>query len=91
MSPVDVRVQRTPNPNALKFSLGRSVLTGSASRTIASADAARGDPIAEPLFALAGVQSVFMVADFVTVIKTPAASWDELAPRIVSSLQEVFD
>jgi hypothetical protein len=89
MSPVEVRVQRTPNPNALKFSLDRSVVVGPA-RTVASAEAARGDPIAEPLFALPGVHSVFMVADFVTVIKTPEASWDELTPRIVSSIQEAF-
>ena len=91
MSPVDVRVQRTPNPNAMKFSLGRSVVEGSASRTIASAEAARGDRIAEPIFTLPGVQSVFMVADFVTVIKVVDASWDQLTPRIVSLLQEVFD
>ncbi|MGH7466808.1 MAG: NifU N-terminal domain-containing protein [Longimicrobiales bacterium] len=90
MNPIDVRVQRTPNPNAMKFSLGRPVVAGSASRTVSSAEAARGDPIAEPLFTIAGIQSIFMVADFVTVIKTPDAAWDELVPRIVSSLQEAL-
>jgi hypothetical protein len=90
MSPVEVQVQRTPNPNAMKFTLARSEADGWAARTVSSAEAARGDPIAEPLFRLGGVQSIFMVADFVTVIKTPDAAWDDLVPRIVSSLQEVL-
>jgi hypothetical protein len=74
----------------MKFSLGRPVLEGNGSRTIGSRAAAQGDPIAQPLFEIEGVQSVFMVADFVTVIKTPEASWDELVPHVVSSLQEVI-
>jgi scaffold Nfu/NifU family protein len=86
----NIAVQRTPNPNAMKFSLGQPVVAGNGSRTFGSRAAAQGDRIAEPLFEIAGVQSVFMVADFVTVIKTPEASWDELVPHIVSSLQEVF-
>jgi hypothetical protein len=90
MTPNDVRVQRTPNPNAMKFSLSRPVVAGSASRTIGSAQAALGDPVAEPLFAIEGVQSIFMVADFVTVIKTSEAVWDDLVPRIVASLQQSF-
>ena len=87
MSQPVVRVQSTPNPNAMKFSLDRPVVDGNTSRTIGSADAARGDPLAEPLFAIAGVASVFMVADFVTVIKAPDASWDVLVPAIVAALE----
>ena len=87
MSQPVVRVQRTPNPNAMKFSLDRPVVEGNASRTIGNADAARGDPLAEPLFAINGVASVFMVADFITVIKAPDASWDALVPSIVAVLE----
>jgi hypothetical protein len=87
MSQPVVRVQRTPNPNAMKFSLDRPVVEGPAARTIGSAEAARGEPLAEPLFALGGVTSVFMVADFITVIKTPDASWDTLVPAITSILE----
>jgi hypothetical protein len=83
-----VRVSRTPNPNAMKFSLDRPVVAGTASRTIGTAEAARGDPLAEPIFALTGVTSIFMVADFVTVIKTADASWDALVPAIVAILEQ---
>jgi hypothetical protein len=85
----EVRAQRTPNPNAMKFTLDRPAVE-SGSRSINSADSARGDPVAEPLFRIDGVVSVFMVADFVTVTKDAAASWDELSPKIVATLLEVY-
>ena len=85
-----VNAQRTPNPNAMKFTLDRSVVDGPQSRSINSADAARGDPVAEPIFAIPGVTGVFMVADFVTVMKSADADWDVLMPRITSSLIESF-
>ena len=88
-SPV-IRPQRTPNPNAMKFTLDRVVVEGSQSRSINSAEAARDDAVAGPLFAIPGVTGVFMVADFVTVMKEPAADWDELVPRITDVLIESF-
>lgn len=79
-------ITRTPNPNAMKFSAGRTLVEGPGRTFHSSADAS-GDPIAHPLFAVPGVTSVFMVADFVTVIKTPDASWDTLLPPITAVLE----
>jgi len=85
-----VRVSRTPNPNAMKFTLEGPVVPGDSSRSIASAEAAKGDPVAELLFAIPGVSGLFMVADFVTVMKEPSASWDDLTPPIVAALTDAF-
>lgn len=90
MNSPNVRPQRTPNPNAMKFTLDRAVVEGTQSRSINSAEAARGDAVAGPLFDIAGVTGVFMVADFVTVMKEPSASWEELVPRITDALTESF-
>jgi hypothetical protein len=82
-----VHPQPTPNPNAVRFSLSAPVL-GEKSRTIASAEAARGTPWAERLFALPGVQSLFGMKDFLTITKRPDASWDGIvgpATRILSN------
>jgi len=68
----------TPNPNAGKFALGRPAVPGGGSRTYHNAEQAAGDARAAALFALDGVASVFMVADFVTVTKTPDADWGSL-------------
>jgi Scaffold protein Nfu/NifU N terminal len=85
-----VKSQRTPNPNAMKFTLDRRVVEGKSSKTFNNSQSASGDPIAERLFALNGVNSVFMVEDFVTVTKDNSADWDTLTPRVIAVLEEVL-
>jgi hypothetical protein len=85
---VSVRYQPTPNPNAGKFTVDRQVVPGSASRSFYNAAQAESDPVASALFALDGVASVFMVADFVTVTKSPEADWDVLVPAVTETLEQ---
>ena len=72
-----VHVEGTPNPNAAKFVLDRPLpLEGS--RSYFDPEAARGDPLAERLFAVDGVEALFMVDDFITVTKAEEREWPEL-------------
>lgn len=89
MAKARVKFTETPNPQAGKFTVGRTLVEGRG-KTFDSAEAARGNPAAERLLAEPGVRSVFMVADFVTVTKDPAADWRELAPRVQAALREVL-
>lgn len=82
-----VSVTPTPNPNALKFTVG---IEFDAPKSFA-ADIETDDPIATPLLALTGVTSVFMSADFVTISKSPDAFWDEIAPQATRILEAHFD
>ncbi len=82
-----VKFDPTPNPHAGKFTVGRTLVEGRSGRTYDSAESAADEPIAAALMALEGVSGVFMVADFVTVTKTPAASWTELAPRVQDAIR----
>lgn len=84
MTPVEFHP--TPNPNAGKFVLPQP-LESPAARSYFSAEDA-DDPVARALLAIDGVRSVFMVNDFVTISKDPAAGWDALEPRIRSVLEE---
>lgn len=77
----------TPNPNALKFTVGTEFGTP---RSFAAGQET-DDPIAAPLLELPGVTSVFMSADFVTISKTPDAFWDEIAPEATRILEEHFE
>lgn len=85
-----VRFQETPNPNAGKFTVGRTLVEGRRGRTFATREEAADDPLAARLFAEAGVASVFVVADFVTVTKDADAHWAELAPRVQAALRDVL-
>ena len=81
-----VMVSPTPNPNALKFEVGVDV---NGPRTYAAGQEV-DDPTAAELLALPGVTSVFMMADFVTVSKSPEGAWDEIAPAAQAILEEAF-
>lgn len=82
-----ISVDNTPNPNALKFTVGAPV--GGPSTYVAGAEV--DDPLAADLIGIDGVTSIFLTADFVTLSKTPDASWDEIAPRAVTILEARFD
>lgn len=90
MSDVTVRFQPTPNPNAGKFTVNRTVVEGKASRSYYNAGQAAGDAMGAALFELDGVQSLFMVEDFVTVTKTPAVDWETLTPDVIRTIERTI-
>ena len=82
-----VEVQPTPNPNALKFLLDRPIAEQPTS--FFDASAASDHPVASRLFAIRGVSSLLLLGDFVTVNKSPDASWSEIKGRVKRALSEV--
>ena len=80
-----VLVETTPNPMAMKFTVG-SPVGGPATFT----DAASADERIAPILELEGVISVFMTADFVTATRTSDETWDSLVPAIVDILETTF-
>lgn len=70
-----VRFDATPNPNAIKCVLDAPI--GDSVRSYFRAEEARaaGDALAMALFALPGVTNVLIHTEWVTVGKSPDASW----------------
>ncbi|HKK08443.1 MAG TPA: NifU N-terminal domain-containing protein [Gemmatimonadota bacterium] len=89
MSEVEIRVEGTPNPNAAKFTLSRP-LPSDESRSYFDAASAAGDPLAERLFGVKGVEALLMVDNFITVTKVESARWDELVPPIRTAIREAL-
>lgn len=81
-------VQPTPNPNAAKFILDRTVAEQPTS--FFNAAAAEGHPLASKLFAIPGVSSVLLLSDFVTINKSSAARWADIKSQ-VSAVLAKFD
>lgn len=81
-----VTPEPTPNPNALKFAIGRPV-GGPATYT---SGGEIDDPTARQLLDLEGVVSVFMTADFVTLTKAPEADWTGIEDRAIEILEGRF-
>jgi hypothetical protein len=78
-----VTVSSTPNPNAVKFTVG--VPVGGPKTFVPSQPT--DDPLGNSLLGIPGVASVFMTADFVTLNKLPDAAWEP----IVESAQQVLE
>jgi NFU1 iron-sulfur cluster scaffold homolog, mitochondrial len=88
MAKPSVEFHQTPNPNAGKFVVSQQVAPVGTSRSYYEEDEAREDPVARALMRLGGIRSIFMVDDFITVTKTPAARWDELVPKVEEAIQD---
>ena len=70
----------TPNPNAIKFVLDQSV--SQQPMSFLTPAAAVNHPLAQKLFEIAGVTSVFLLGDFVTINKSPEARWPDIKRNV---------
>jgi hypothetical protein len=87
--PVQLSITPTPNPNSMKFTLDRQVID-KGSKTYDSANEAAVHPLASALFKIAGVKSVFMLNNFITVTKDVAADWKALVPDLEKAVRSHF-
>ena len=83
-----IQTEATPNPATLKFIPGRTVLDGG-TMEFANREAATRSPLAERLFDVQGVTSVFYGSDFVTVTKDDS-DWQHLKPAILGAIMEHY-
>jgi hypothetical protein len=80
-------VEPTPNENAMKFTLdGKAIDSGSATFKKGKPT---DNPLAQAVLAVEGVVSVFLLNDFATVIKEPAAHWPSLRDEVTRAIESV--
>lgn len=88
-NPVYVSLEFTPNPNTLKYSVNRQLLT---TRTTANfgkkEDADTVSPLASKLFTIPGIRGVMIGKDFVTVTKTEDGDWDIVHKSTSQTLED---
>ncbi|MGL4976054.1 MAG: NifU family protein [Bosea sp. (in: a-proteobacteria)] len=83
-----IQTEATPNPATLKFLPGRNVM-GEGTLELLNVEAAERSPLAQRLFAVNGVNGVFLGSDFITVTKG-AGEWPHLKPAILGAIMEHF-
>ncbi|GAA5823074.1 hypothetical protein JCM11251_007476 [Rhodosporidiobolus azoricus] len=84
-----IQTETTPNADSLKFIPGQAV-SPSGTHEFLDAGSAASSPLADRLFALPDVRSVFFGPDFISVNKDEDAVWAELKPEIYSIIMEHF-
>jgi Fe-S cluster biogenesis protein NfuA len=84
-----IQTEETPNPAALKFLPGRTVLGEGVADFLDRAAAARS-PLARLLFEIDGVNGVFLAQDFITVTKAADKAWQTLKPMVLGAIMDHF-
>jgi Fe-S cluster biogenesis protein NfuA len=84
-----IQTEQTPNPATLKFLPGVTVLNEGTADFRSQEDAALS-PLAQRIFAVEGVQGVFLTTDFITITKSEEKEWYLLKPSLLGIIMEHF-
>jgi Fe-S cluster biogenesis protein NfuA len=80
-------IQPTPNPNAFKFLVDRPLAKPGQTLAYGKPEQARQDVLAQGLFAVPGVETLFFCDNFVTVSMTAQADWRAVAEQVTRLLE----
>jgi NFU1 iron-sulfur cluster scaffold homolog, mitochondrial len=82
-----MHAERTPNPNSIKWVLGRAVVEGPSSAFFEVAPSEEVSPLASRLFEIDGVVGAFLASNFVTVTKRTDVEWTDIAQGVVDAIK----
>jgi Fe-S cluster biogenesis protein NfuA len=80
-------IQPTPNPNAFKFLVDQPLAKSGQTLAYGKPEHARQDVLAQAMFAIPGVETLFFCDNFVTVSMTPQADWRAVAEQVTRLLE----
>lgn len=84
-----IETQLTPDPNVMNFFPPVKILKSGAAEFV-DAKSVRKSPLAEQLFDLGGIASVFITEDMLSVTKMTNSLWEDLKPQILAELMDHF-
>jgi Fe-S cluster biogenesis protein NfuA len=82
-----MHAERTPNPNSVKWVLGRPLAEPGVSAHFEARPSEDVSPLAARLFGIEGVVGVYIASNFVTVTRRPDIEWTDLAQPILEAIQ----
>jgi Fe-S cluster biogenesis protein NfuA len=85
-----IRTERTPNPQSLKYNVGRLLIPGGSANFPTPETAETRSPLARRLFRAKGVVSVFIGADFFTITRQEGLAWEEINASLIPVLEDFF-
>ncbi|MCH8567544.1 MAG: NifU family protein [Balneolales bacterium] len=85
--PKIAEIERTPNPNAIRFVLKDPISQG-VTRSYESAELAGKDPFASQLFEIDHVINVYYVDKYVTITQDGEADWNDLLRKLAPPIRE---
>ena len=84
-----IETQQTPDSEVMNFFPPQPLIKAGAAE-FADAKSLRKSPLAEAIFDLGGVRSVFLTSDMISVTKEDNVSWNDLKPQILAEIMDFF-
>ena len=85
-----IRIQSTPNPNALKFIVNKPV-KAEGNATYKSAEECHANPLARHVFTVPHVSEVYFFDNCVTVSQDGSVDWSEIEDQIKNAILAKID
>lgn len=82
-----IEIQETPDNNVINFFPPQPLLREGSAEFV-DAKSVRRSPLAEQIFDLGGIKSLFITAEMISVTKNDTASWDALKPQIMAEIMD---
>lgn len=86
-----IRTERTPNPNSLKYKVGKLLIPGGSANFPTKESAETRSPMARRIFAIPGVLGVFIGSDFFTVTREEGIAWGDINTELAPALEQFFE
>lgn len=90
MSTFNIHTEKTSNPNILKF-VANQFLTKSRSYEFKNIDEAKPSPLAQQLFYLPFVKTVYIAQNFIAIEKFSIVAWTEVENEVTEQIQNYLN
>ena len=84
-----IETQITPDANVINFFPTEKVMRSGTAEFV-DTKSLRKSPLAEAIFDIGNIKSVFLTSDMISVTKEDNASWDDLKPQILAEIMDFF-
>ena len=82
-----IEIQETPDSNVINFFPPQPLLKQGSAEFV-DAKSIRKSQLAEQIFDIGGIASLFITADMISITKQETASWDEIKPLIMAEIMD---
>lgn len=87
--PLTIHAEPTPNPHSMKFTLNRTVAQSN-SQSYRDVNDAANSPLAQTLFTVQGVKTLFLLNNFITVGRHEGEDWAAIVPGVEQAIRDVY-
>ncbi len=88
---VEIQVTPTRNPNSSSFTVDHNLIAPGTGLSYSDAGSAAGNPLASALFAVRGVQSVWILGNEIQVTKDEKVRWGSIQSRIIETIRSALN